>query len=98
MRWFLLEKEGYFPNHFDYPLVFFSKVCFEYIESFELLYVELAEGSMRGGTTSVSLHYHITGKLNMCTCFSNKNSYSDPEIETTHTFAILVCTRDRRNS
>ena len=61
------------------------------------IHVELAEGSMRGGTTSVSLHYHITGKLNVCTRFSNTNSLSDPEIKTTHTLAILVRTRDRRN-
>ena len=38
VRWFLLEKEGYFPTHFDYPLVLFSKVCVKYIESFDLLY------------------------------------------------------------
>ena len=38
------------------------------------IHVELAEGSMRGGTTSVSLHYHVTGKLNVCTCFSNSST------------------------
>ena len=27
VRWFLLEKEGYFPTHFDYPLVLFQEVC-----------------------------------------------------------------------
>ena len=37
VRWFLLEKEGYFPTHFDYPLVLLSKVCVRYIESFDLL-------------------------------------------------------------
>ena len=35
------------------------------------IHVELAEGSMRGGITSVSLHYHVIGKLYMCTRFSN---------------------------
>ena len=38
------------------------------------IHVELAEGSKRGGTTSVSLHYHVIGKLNVCTCFSNNPS------------------------
>ena len=33
--------------------------------------IELAEGSKRGGTTSVSLHYHVIGKLDVCTRFSN---------------------------
>ena len=42
VRWFLLEKEGYFPTHFDYPLVLFSKVCVKYIESCDLLYANIS--------------------------------------------------------